>query len=174
MHDGIAAAIRMISDSIIGRLTMKIREATRVDAKWIIRHRIGMFEAMGEPEDFIKKTRSLTEKYIRQDWTKDYRYFLLEEEGEVLGGCGLSTFRIPPLAHQPTGVYGYVSNMFVEPNHRRNGLGKKLLEHVIEYCKTCGIGMLLLHSSKGANSLYESLGFSNPRHLMHLLVGKLA
>jgi GNAT superfamily N-acetyltransferase len=151
---------------------MKIREATHADSKWILHHRIGMFKDMGEPEDFILETTELTEQYLKDDWTQDYRYFLVEENDTIVGGCGLSTFRIPPLAHQKTGVYAYLSNMYIEPEHRRKGLGKALTKHVVDICKRDGIGLLLLHASKGGYPLYESQGFNTPKGLMHLIVQK--
>ena len=151
---------------------MIIREASRADSKWILHHRMGMFEAMGESKEFLQETEELTEDYVNGDWTKDYRYFLVEEEGNVIGGCGLSTFRIPPKALQTTGVYGYLSNMFIEPEYRRQGLGHSLLRHIIEYCRQEGIGLLLLHASKEGFLLYQTMHFENNPGLMQILTSK--
>ena len=131
-----------------------------------------MFEAMGESEDFLRETRRLTEQYISTDWTKDYRYFLIEEDGNVVGGCGLSTFQIPPQAPQKTGVYGYLSNMFIEQKYRRHGFGRAIIRHIIQVCKTEGIGLLFLHASKEGHFLYDSEGFQNNPGLMQLHTSK--
>jgi GNAT superfamily N-acetyltransferase len=149
---------------------MIVREATKDDSKWILRHRLGMFKDMGESEDFVEETRLLTEGYLKKDWTKHYRYFLIEDDGQVIGGCGLSTFRIPPMAHQKSGLYSYLSNMFVEPEHRGKGVGRKLLIHVIDYCRAEDIGIILLHASNLGYPLYTSEGFNSPDWLLHLLV----
>jgi GNAT superfamily N-acetyltransferase len=101
-----------------------------------------------------------------------YRYFLVEENGAIIGGCGLSTFRIPPMAHQKTGIYAYISNMYVEPEYRGKGIGRSLLRKVIETCKKDGIGLILLHASNFGHNLYESMGFESPKGLMHLITGK--
>ncbi|MFW9967804.1 MAG: hypothetical protein ACFFEA_11685, partial [Candidatus Thorarchaeota archaeon] len=77
---------------------MIIREATEADTKWVLRHRIGMFKAMGENEEFIQETTELAKEYLQGDWTGSYRYFFVEEDDEVIGGCGLSTFSLPPMA----------------------------------------------------------------------------
>jgi GNAT superfamily N-acetyltransferase len=151
---------------------MMIREATEVDAQWILHHRLGMFEAMGESKEFVDETAQLTKAYLMTDWKKDYRYFLVEIDGEVIGGCGLSLFRVPPMAHQETGVFGYVSNMFIEPEQRGNGYGRAILEHIINLAKKEGIGLLLLHASKGSRAFYESEGFNTPGGLMHLITWK--
>jgi GNAT superfamily N-acetyltransferase len=149
---------------------MMIREARPEDSEWVLHHRIGMFRAMGESEEFIKKTEALVRDYLSGDWTNNYRYFLIEIEGRIAGGCGLSTLQIPPLADQVTGVYGYVSNMFVEPDLRGKGLGKRLMNHVVEFCRESGIGLLILHSSRDKTEFYKSLGFTNSRFLMHLII----
>jgi N-acetylglutamate synthase-like GNAT family acetyltransferase len=137
---------------------MMIREATMADAKWILHHRLGMFKAMGEPEEFIEETSLLTKEY-----------FLVEEIDEIIGGCGLSTFRLPPTAHQKAGVYSYLSNVYIEPDHQGKGLGRTLLKHVIEVCKEEQIGMIILHSSAQGLALFNSEGFRSPNSLMHLL-----
>ncbi len=147
---------------------MKIRKATRADGKWILHHRIGMFTDMKSPPDYIQETAELTKQYLKGDWTQGYRYFLVEENGEVIAGCGISQFRIPPQVSQITGVYAYLSNMFVEHEHRRKGVGKALLNHVIEVCRTDGIGLLFLHASDDGMPLYESEGFSSSKRLMAL------
>ncbi|MFW9863311.1 MAG: GNAT family N-acetyltransferase [Candidatus Thorarchaeota archaeon] len=147
---------------------MKIREATEADAKLVLRHRIGMFKAMGENEEFIQETTELAKEYLQGDWTVSYRYFFVEEDDEVIGGCGLSTFGLPPMAHQKSGVYTYLSNMFVEPNHQGKGIGRALLRHVIQVCKEEGIGLIILHASTHGFQLFRSEGFTNPGHLLHL------
>jgi GNAT superfamily N-acetyltransferase len=147
---------------------MKIREATREEGKWILHHRIGMFTDMGEHEDYVQGSAEMTKKYLEDDWTQEYRYFLVEDNGVTIGGCGISSFRIPPQVSQPTGVYAYLSNMFVEGEHRGRGVGRKLLRHVIEVCREEEIGLLLLHASDQGMPLYESEGFHSSKRLMGL------
>jgi GNAT superfamily N-acetyltransferase len=150
---------------------MMIREATKDDAEWVLHHRLGMFRAMGESKEFIEETSVLTEEYLEGDWTSDYRYFLVEDNDEIIGGCGLSTFRLPPMAHQKTGVYTYLSNMFIEPKYQGKGIGRALLQHVIEICKSENIGLIILHASVQGSYLFKSEGFTS-EHLMHLLTLK--
>ena len=147
---------------------MKIREATRADSEWILHHRIGMFTDMGESSEYVQESARLTELYLETDWTQDDRYLLVEENGETIGGCEISPFRIPPQVSQKSGIYAYLSNMFVEHRHRRKGVGKTLLTHVIKVCKTEGIGLLFLHASDDGFPLYETEGFKSSKRLMAL------
>ena len=149
-------------------IPMKFREATRADSRWILHHRIEMFTDMGLDHEYIYETARLTEEYLEKDWTQDYRYFLIEDEGEVIAGCGISPFMIPPQVSQKTGVYAYLSNMFVERQHRGKGVGRTLLRHVLDVCRRDGIGFLFLHASDDGLPLYESQGFVSSKRLMHL------
>ena len=151
---------------------MKIREASRADGKWILHHRLGMFRAMEESEEFMKETAELTQEYLNGDWTSDYRYFLVEEEGKIIGGCGLSIFRIPPMAYQKTGLYAYLSNMYVETELQGKGYGHALVKHVVNVCKREKVGIIILHASVQGLYLFESEGFRSPNSLMHLVTGK--
>ena len=149
---------------------MKIREATRADGKWILHHRIGMFTDMGLDQDYVQESAKLTEEYLKDDWTEGYRYFLVEENDEVIGGCGISSFRIPPQVSQRTGLYAYLSNMFVEHKYRRKGVGRELLRYVTNVCRTEGIGLLFLHASDDGLPLYELDGFVSSKRLMHRII----
>ncbi len=122
---------------------------------------------MGLDQDYVQESAELTEEYLKDDWTESYRYFLVEENDEVIGGCGISPFRIPPQVSQKSGVYAYLSNMFVEHDHRRKGVSKALLKHVFKVCKNEEIGLLFLHASDDGLPLYESEGFTSSIHLMH-------
>lgn len=158
----------MISPKVLLKIAMKIRRASSTDSKWILHHRIEMFKDMGESEEMLEVTTQLTEKYLESDWMKDYLYFLVEEGEQVIGGCGISTFRIPPKHSQLSGVYAYLSNMFIEPEFRRKGVGTFLVKHVINFCKEKKIGLLLLHASDTGSLLYKSLGFDSPPRLMEI------
>ena len=147
---------------------MKIREAVTTDSELILHHRIEMFRDMGESEEYLKETVKLTEQYLETDWTKDYHYFLVEADSKVIGGCGISTFRIPPQLSQPSGIYAYLSNMYIEPEYRGKGIGTALVNYVIEFCKRNQIGLLFLHASDKGVPVYRSIGFSSSKRLMHL------
>jgi GNAT superfamily N-acetyltransferase len=147
---------------------MKIRRASKDDSKWILHHRVEMFRDMGESEKSLNETIRLTEEYLDQEWSKDYVYFLVEEDSMIVGGCGISTFKIPPQLSQPSGVYAYLSNMFIEPEYRGKGVGKSLVNYVIDFCKQKQIGLLFLHASDKGLPLYKSMGFVSSERLMHL------
>jgi putative acetyltransferase len=79
--------------------------------------------------------------------------FLIVQRGTTLGCCALL-----PLADQSWEI----AKMAVKNSHRGQGLGRRLLSHVIERAKAVGARKLCLKTSsilQPAISLYTSFGF---------------
>ena len=83
----------------------------------------------------------------------NFRYFVAEEAGEILGYCGflfvLDEAEIP--------------NVCVKSSARKQGVGKKMMNALIEEAKELGISILFLEvreSNAAARALYKSLGFA--------------
>jgi len=76
--------------------------------------------------------------------------------GDKLAGvCGLN---IDPFASEP-GV-GRVRRMYVLPEYRRQGIGAKLMDAVIERAETHFHLLVLNTGDAGASTFYQSLGFA--------------
>jgi ribosomal protein S18 acetylase RimI-like enzyme len=68
----------------------------------------------------------------------------------------LATCRIP------SGLKIWIEDVVVDEAHRGEGLGRKMMLHAIEYCKTLGAKTIELTSRPArieANRLYQKLGF---------------
>jgi GNAT superfamily N-acetyltransferase len=52
-----------------------------------------------------------------------------------------------------------VLNVYTEPQHRRQGLARKLMLVVLDWCRANRVRPVILHSSDEGRPLYESLGF---------------
>lgn len=97
----------------------------------------------------------------------DTHLFVAVEDGHVIGTASLCVFRTP------TGTKGRIEDVVVSHEYRGRGLGKHLLEHMIEYVSTgisraglsrAGLAPIELQltsrpSRIAANQLYRSLGF---------------
>ncbi len=60
------------------------------------------------------------------------------------------------------GDQGELANLAVRPDARGQGIGGRLLDHVLERCREAGIAALYLevrHSNEVARALYEGRGF---------------
>jgi GNAT superfamily N-acetyltransferase len=127
-----------------------MRAATSSDAAIISRHRY---------EDVTKQYGP----YIA--WLEDaipravYFGWLLELDGNVIAGAGVVILEWGPGWDQPNPFAVRITNVFVEPAHRKQGHARKLVQHCLEEAKTRNITHLNLSSTDMARGLYESLGF---------------
>lgn len=83
---------------------------------------------------------------------ENFRYFVAEETGEILGYCGflfvLDEAEIP--------------NVCVKASARKQGVGRKMMNVLVEEAEKLGIATLFLEvreSNTAARTLYTSLGF---------------
>jgi ribosomal protein S18 acetylase RimI-like enzyme len=75
---------------------------------------------------------------------------------KIIGTYTLVIFRIP------TGDTARIEDVVVDEKWRGKGIGKKMMEHAIQYLQKNGITKIELtshHSRIAANQLYQSLGF---------------
>ncbi len=88
--------------------------------------------------------------------TEDSFYFVAEDDGEIVGACG-----IYPTEGMPDGCIELVK-LYVAASHRGTGLGKRLMEMSIAKAKAIGKTEIYLETLPElhiAVGLYEHLGF---------------
>jgi ribosomal protein S18 acetylase RimI-like enzyme len=67
--------------------------------------------------------------------------------------------------------WSYVSDVYVKRNHRRQGIGRKLLQATVEYLKSVGsehVRLAVWHRNEGAIRLYKELGFKEHMHTLQI------
>ena len=113
-------------------------------------------------EKDIKAIADIEQKSFADPWTEGmladclrfpiYHTFLVEEGGQVCGyGCLIVLFEDAELA-----------NIAVAPTHRKQGVGKLLMEKMHDYAKTLGAERMLLEvrvSNESAIGLYQKYGY---------------
>jgi putative acetyltransferase len=90
---------------------------------------------------------------------KDSIYWIAEEDGKIIGGCG-----IYPTPDLPEGCAELVK-LYLLPTLRGRGIGRQLMEKSIDSAKKLGYKKLYLESFPelgNAIGLYEKVGF---RHI---------
>jgi GNAT superfamily N-acetyltransferase len=140
----------------------RIRHATVEDAPVIARHRAAMFRDMGDASgEDVARIESASILFLRR-MISEQRFlgWLAERQGEVVAGGGLVISQLLP---RPGAVDGgeqaLILNVYCEPEHRRRGLARALMEAMLEWCKRERIAKVVLHASQDGRPLYESLGF---------------
>jgi ribosomal protein S18 acetylase RimI-like enzyme len=83
-----------------------------------------------------------------------------DPRGEVVSCAALSVVALPPKPWNPSGRHGYISSMYTLPEHRRRGLGSRLLRLAVEKARAMGLDQAVLHASDAGRSVHEAAGFT--------------
>jgi ribosomal protein S18 acetylase RimI-like enzyme len=144
-------------------LTVKLRSGTEADI-------VALLPLMREFYAFekIEFDAGRSERLLREllaDERKG-RITILEDAGEIAGylvmGFGFSL--------EFHGRNALIDELFVRPEMRERGLGRRAIEHALEMCREEGIRCVQLeadHFNVSAHEFYKRLGFrDHARHLM--------
>ncbi len=90
---------------------------------------------------------------LEEDFNKPgYSFFLLELDGKYAGYAGLE------LKDQQT---AHLHKIYLSPDCQGKGLGKKLIQFIIDFAKNAGAHILTLHVNRHNKALqfYQAIGF---------------
>lgn len=109
----------------------------------------------GSDEDDLDKLKQILDKI-----TKDEYHYLcvFEEDNEIIGSGTLIVQK--NLSHKGM-PYGHIENIVVDTNHRKKGIGKKIVLHIIEKAKKAGCYKLILDCKKENIPFYEKCGLND-------------
>ena len=141
---------------------LQVRAVTPQDRDLICRHREEMFRDAGTADADLAV---MTQHFAR--WLKPrlangtyFGFILTTADGEPAAGVGLMLIDWPPHPlHTTTDRRGYVLNLFVEPEHRRRGLARRLMGLAEEELRRRGVTFLILHATEKGRPLYAELGW---------------
>jgi GNAT superfamily N-acetyltransferase len=138
-----------------------IRRAESKDIPILIEFRERMFRSFVDDFSDYDEMNEVAFKYFADKLEKNEVVAWVAENGErrIIACVAMSFYVLPPKPWNRDGRYGYVSNMFTEPSHRKKGLGGKLLQGALDYAKEIGIKSVTLHATEIGAQLYHSFGF---------------
>ena len=148
----------------------EIREARLSDLPALVRHRELLFEemAVGDVAGRARMAESCRAYLASALQDGSFRAWLATlPDGTVVGGAALILSPWPGNPLNPLCRRADVLNVYVDPGHRRRGLGLRLMEAVLGFCRAHGLGRVSLHASQQGRPLYERLGFK-PTNEMRL------
>jgi GNAT superfamily N-acetyltransferase len=148
----------------------RIRLATPDDHDALVHHRLAMFEDMGIVFDPAVLDGAFRPWLHRHMEAGDYRAWVVETgDGTIVAGGGLTIIPWPPGPRYLGDRLAFVYNVYTEPDHRRRGLSRRVMQTIHEWCRDEGISTLALNASRFGQPLYESLGYAvTPSPMMFL------
>ncbi len=147
-------------------MEIKIRKAAPKDAEQFA----GLFEAYRE---FYKRLPdpSGAVRYIQARLEKEEAViFLAIGQAEEAVGFVLMYPTFDSLAMKPAWI---LYDLFVHPQVRRHGVGRKLMTRAAEHARTSGASYISLDTAVGnepARALYESLGYRQEKEFLTYLL----
>ena len=79
----------------------------------------------------------------------------------IIATSGLSFSVVPPSFKCPDGKTAYIMNMYTFPEYRKQGIGMKLLEKIVEEAKNRSCKKITLNATDMGRPLYEKYGFKD-------------
>jgi GNAT superfamily N-acetyltransferase len=142
---------------------MKVRPATLDDVDVLVHQRVAMFTDMGVPldasvvgDDYRRWLEAMIPAGIYRAWVVESG---AGDPGSVVAGGGITILPWPPGPSYLGGRLAFVYNLYAEPAHRRQGLGRLVMETIHAWCRAEGISSAALNASREGQPLYEAMGY---------------
>ena len=138
---------------------VSIRQATLADLPLLLQYRRAMAEEMdGGDQVAINRMVTALEPYLRAAIPEGRWHAWIAEPG----GCGsVEIVQWVPGRLDPTTRRAWIHSVYIEPTFRRRGIGRRLTETMVAWCREQGFQWIYLHASEQGRPLYESLGFES-------------
>jgi GNAT superfamily N-acetyltransferase len=152
---------------------MQIRLSTPDEFEIVVQHRRSMFLDMGHADDEAMATMTAAFRpwiATKMRANEYLAWFAVDEDGTIAAGLGLWLMDwLPHMIGAGAPRRGNIVNVYTQPEHRRKGIARELMQTAMAWCRDNGIGCVILHASKEGRALYESLGFQ-PTNEMRILL----
>lgn len=137
-----------------------IRTATLADIPHLVRHREQMFRDMEIPAEFDAMRTATTTWLARAIPDGIYRGWLATTpDHTVVAGGGVIVMAWPPGPFSMDPRSGFVFNVYTEPEHRQQGLGRRVMEAIHAWCRGEGIERVVLNASTFGQPMYSEMGY---------------
>lgn len=149
---------------------ISIRKVTESDLQVLYEFQQGIVEAERAFDPTLKP--GILHYYDLEQMIRSTNAIVLaaEENGELLG-AGFAEIR-PAKEYLAHSYYAYLGFMFTRPEARGKGINKKILDGLMDWCKSRGIEEIRLEVYAGnsvARQAYEKAGFKD--HLVEMRLG---
>ena len=145
------------------------RRLTEADVPTFVTMRITQLKEEGAQSD-LDIEPALTAYYQKHLADGTFVSWLAVDGEKIVGTSGMSFVEKPPYYSNPTGKIGLLSSMYTNPDYRRQGIARKLLDCVVQEARDYGCGAVWITASEMGVLLYTAYGFEkNGRFLQYPL-----
>ena len=117
---------------------------------------------------FLRRCASWMKKRFRSS-ADPWRCWVLDDGKQLLGHVCVQLFeKIPNPVNDEPELHPYITNFYVVPEMRSQGLGKSLLNKALSWCRARGTDAVILWATPGSRSLYRRCGLVEPTDIFEL------
>ncbi|MGW4031447.1 N-acetyltransferase family protein [Streptomyces sp. NPDC004838] len=106
------------------------------------------------------------EQWLRTRLAGPWRVWLAEADGRPCGHVFLCLVEKVPSPFPGPDALGYVTNFYVPPERRNQGVGRALLDEATRYARVRGLDTLIVWPSDRSAPLYRRCGFGPSGELL--------
>ena len=139
---------------------MEIRKANSNDIEALMNIRLEMLRVVNNLSAdavFDKVLLDCSREYFLHG---DQTTVIAVDNGKTIGCASLSYINIMPTFDHPTGKRGHLMNVYTNKEYRRQGIGRKMVELLIEEAREKGCTEISLDATEQGRFLYTQIGFT--------------
>ena len=149
----------------------RIHVATSADWRTLAEMRYRFRTEVGSPTEtksrFVRRCTSWMKKAFGAD-ASTWRCWVIEDSKQLLGHVCVQLFeKIPNPLNEPE-AHAYLTNFYVVPEMRGRGLGRKLLNKALSWCRAQDADAVILWATAESKSLYRRCGLLEPSDILEL------
>lgn len=149
------------------RADLRIRAATVEDAAALAALRYRFRSALGTPTEaearFVARAHAwLAARLGQTSWL----VWVAIADREIVGHCFVQLIEKIPNPVDETELIAYITNVFVVPERRGQGIGTRLLRTALDACREHAVDTTVLWATPESRSLYLRHGFAPPAHVL--------
>src|ERR1035441_3182048 len=138
-----------------------IRKALLADIPEILRQRRSMYEDIHYTDSIaLDAMATLSSAYLKIAMADgSFRAWLAADANRIVAGGAIVISPWPAHPYDLECRRTTILNVYTDPDYRRRGIARKLMQTIIAWCQREGFARVTLHASDEGRHLYESLGF---------------
>lgn len=153
----------------MGRI--RIRVARPGDCRALADLRYRFRTELGSPTEpksrFVRRCTSWMQKRF-DSGSSTWRCWVAYDGKQLLGHVCVQLFeKMPNPVNEPE-VHAYLTNFYVVPEKRDRGVGRRLLEKALLWCRAEGVDAIILWAGPGSRSLYRRCGLGESADIFEL------
>ena len=97
-----------------------------------------------------------------------WRCWVIDDGEQLVGHVCVQLFeKMPNPVNEPE-AHAYLTNFYVVPEIRSRGLGRKLLNKALSWCRAQSVDAVILWATAESKSLYRQCGLLEPADILEL------